>query len=95
MKIRPLHDRVLVKREEEKKTTASGLIIPESATEKPVQGVIIAVGSGKKNSDGNTIALDVSVGDVVIFDQYSAKEITVDEEKLLIMREEDISAVIV
>ena len=94
MNIRPLHDRVIVRRTEEKKITASGLIIPDSATEKPAQGEVVAVGSGKKTDDGKVLAMDVSIGDTVLFDQYAGSEVKVDEEKLLIMREQDITAVI-
>ncbi len=94
MNIRPLHDRVIVRRTEEKKVTASGLIIPDSATEKPAQGEVVAVGSGKKTDDGKVLAMDVSIGDTVLFDQYAGSEVKVDEEKLLIMREQDITAII-
>jgi len=94
MEIRPLHDRVIVRRVEEKKTTASGLIIPDSSTEKPSRGEVVAVGNGKVNSDGKVIPLDVKVGDTVMFGQYSGAEITVDEEKLLVMSEDEIVAVI-
>jgi chaperonin GroES len=94
MEIRPLHDRVIVRRVEEKKTTASGLIIPDSSTEKPSRGEVVAVGNGKVNSDGKVIPLDVKVGDTVMFGQYSGAEITVDEEELLVMSEDEIVAVI-
>ncbi|WP_190599997.1 co-chaperone GroES [Candidatus Vesicomyidisocius sp. SY067_SCS001] len=94
MNIRPLHDRVVVRRVEEKKTTSSGLIIPDSATEKPSEGVVVAIGNGKKNDNGDTIALDVTIGDKVLFAQYAGTEIKVDGKKLLIMKEGDIVAVI-
>jgi len=94
MKIRPLHDRVIVRRVEEKKTTASGLIIPDSSTEKPSRGEVVAVGNGRINVDGKVIPLDVKVGDTVMFGQYSGAEITVDDEKLLVMSEDEIVAVI-
>ncbi len=94
MNIRPLHDRVVVRRVEEKKTTSSGLIIPDSATEKPSEGVVVAIGNGKKNDNGDTIALDVTIGDKVLFAQYAGTEIKVDGKKLLIMKESDIVAVI-
>ncbi|MBE8189275.1 MAG: co-chaperone GroES [Candidatus Thioglobus sp.] len=94
MNIRPLHDRVVIRRTEEEKTTASGLIIPDSATEKPLKGEVLAVGSGKKNENGDIIAMDVVVGDQVLFGQYGATEIKVDGETLLIMNESDIVAVI-
>ncbi len=94
MKIRPLHDRVIVRRVEEKKTTASGLIIPDSSTEKPSKGEVVAAGNGRISADGKVIPLDVKVGDTVMFGQYSGSEITVDEEKLLVMSEDEIVAVI-
>ncbi|MDC9715264.1 MAG: co-chaperone GroES [Gammaproteobacteria bacterium] len=94
MNIRPLHDRVVVRRIEEEKTTASGLIIPDSATEKPSEGVVVAVGNGKKNDNGNTIALDVVVGNKVLFDQFAGTEIKVEGEDLLVMSESDIVAVV-
>jgi chaperonin GroES len=94
MNIRPLHDRVVVRRVEEEKTTASGLIIPDSATEKPSEGEIIAVGKGKTSDNGSIIALDVKIGDKVLFGQYAGTEIKVDGETLLMMREVDIVAVV-
>lgn len=94
MNIRPLHDRVVVRRIEEEKTTASGLIIPDSATEKPSEGVVVAVGNGKKNDNGNTIALDVVVGNKVLFGQFAGTEIKVEGEDLLVMSESDIVAVV-
>ena len=95
MKIRPLHDRVIVKRVEEERTTASGIVIPESASaEKPDQGVIEAVGHGKILEDGNTKALDVKVGDKVLFGKYAGQTVKVDGEELLVMREDDIMAII-
>jgi chaperonin GroES len=94
MNIRPLHDRVIVRRTEEEKTTASGLIIPDSATEKPSQGEIIAVGKGKTTDNGSITALDVKVGDTVLFGQYSGTEIKSNGESLLVMREDDIVAII-
>ena len=95
MKIRPLHDRVIVKRVEEERTTASGIVIPESASaEKPDQGVIEAVGNGKNLEDGNTKALDVKVGDKVLFGKYAGQTVKVDGEELLVMREDDIMAII-
>ena len=94
MEIRPLHDRVIVRRVEEKKTTASGLIIPDSSAEKPSRGEIIAAGKGKINAQGDLIPLDVKVGDTVMFGQYSGSEITVGEETLLVMSEDEIVAVI-
>ena len=94
MNIRPLHDKVLIKRLEEEKTTASGLIIPDSASEKPSRGEVLAVGKGKTNNNGNVIALEVKVGDIVLFSQYAGNEIKADNETLLMMSEDDISAVI-
>ncbi|MBW5290365.1 MAG: Heat shock protein 60 family co-chaperone GroES [Candidatus Ruthia sp. Asou_11_S2] len=94
MNIRPLHDRVIVRRTQEEKTTESGLIIPDSATEKPSKGEILAIGHGRINDNGDVIALDVKVGDQVLFGQYAGNEIKVDGETLLVMREDDIVAVI-
>ena len=94
MEIRPLHDRVIVRRVEEKKTTASGLIIPDSSTEKPSRGEVVAAGNGRISAQGALIPLDVKVGDTVMFGQYSGSEITVGEEKLLVMSEDEIVAVI-
>jgi len=94
MNIRPLHDRVIVRRTEEEKTTASGLIIPDSATEKPSEGVIVAAGNGRINDNGDVVALDVKVGDQVLFGQFAGTEIKADGETLLVMREDDIVAVI-
>jgi len=94
MEIRPLHDRVIVRRVEEKKTTASGLIIPDSSAEKPSRGEIVAVGKGKISAQGDLIPLDVKVGDTVMFGQYSGSEITVGEETLLVMSEDEIVAII-
>lgn len=95
MAIRPLYDRVLVKRQEEETTSAGGIIIPDSATEKPAQGAIVAVGTGKPLDNGDVRALTVKVGDVVLFDDgYSVKKVKVDGEELLILREEDIQAIV-
>ena len=95
MAIRPLYDRVLVKRQEEETTSAGGIIIPDSATEKPAQGEIVAVGNGKVLDSGDVRALTVKVGDVVLFDDgYSVKKVKVDGEELLILREEDIQAIV-
>ncbi len=93
MKIRPLHDRVVVRRMEEETTSAGGIVIPDSATEKPAQGEIIAVGNGQITDNG-VRALDVKVGDKVMFGKFAGTEIKVDGEELLVMREEDIVAVI-
>ncbi|MBD3620377.1 MAG: co-chaperone GroES [Chromatiales bacterium] len=94
MKLRPLHDRVIVKRMEEERTTAGGIVIPDSAAEKPARGEIVAVGDGKKNDAGETIAMAVKVGDKVLFGKYAGTEVKVEGEDLLVMREEDIVAVI-
>ncbi|MEO1957538.1 MAG: co-chaperone GroES [Methylophilaceae bacterium] len=94
MKIRPLHDRVVVKRKEEERTTVSGIVIPDSAAEKPAEGVIQAVGTGKKDDNGNSIALDVKVGDKVLFKSYGGTSVKVDGEELLVMTEDDILAII-
>ncbi len=94
MKIRPLHDRVIVKRLEEERKTASGIVIPDTATEKPDQGEIIAVGPGKRDENGKQIALDVKVGDKVLFGKYAGQTVKVSGEELLVMREEDIMGVV-
>ncbi len=94
MNIRPTRDRVIVRRTEEEKTTASGLIIPDSASEKPSQGVILAAGKGKVTNNGTVIELDVKVGDTVVFGQYAGTEIKSNGESLLIMSEDDIVAVV-
>ncbi|NGY04203.1 co-chaperone GroES [Solimonas terrae] len=93
MKLRPLHDRVIVKRLEEEKKSAGGIIIPDNAAEKPVKGEILAVGPGKKDDSGKNIALDLKVGDTVLFGKYSGSEVKVDGEDLLVMREDDVIAV--
>jgi chaperonin GroES len=94
MKIRPLHDRVIVKRMEEERKTASGIVIPDAATEKPDQGEIIAVGTGKKDDQGKLIPLDVKVGDRVLFGKYAGQVVKIDGDELLVMREEDIMGVV-
>ena len=94
MNIRPLHDRVIVKRMEEERTSAGGIVIPDSATEKPVRGEVLAVGNGKLSESGDLRPLDVKVGDQVLFGKYSGTEVKVDGEDLLVMREDDIMAVI-
>ena len=94
MKIRPLHDRVLVKRMEEERTSPGGIVIPDSATEKPVRGEVIAAGNGKILESGDVRPLDVKAGDIVLFGKYSGTEVKVDGEELLVMREDDITAVI-
>ena len=94
MKIRPLHDRVIVKRLEEERTSPGGIVIPDTATEKPIQGKVVAVGKGKILEDGNVRPLDVKVGDKILFGKYSGTEVKVDGEELLVMREEDVMAII-
>lgn len=94
MSIRPLHDRVLVRRVEEERMSAGGIVIPDSATEKPMQGEIIAAGKGKKLEDGTVLPLDVQVGDKILFTKYAGSEIKVDGEELLVMREDDIVGVV-
>ena len=94
MKIRPLHDRVIVKRLEEERTSPGGIVIPDSATEKPSQGKVISAGKGKILENGTVRALDVKVGDKILFGKYSGIEVKVDGDDLLVMREEDIMAVI-
>jgi chaperonin GroES len=94
MKIRPLHDRVIVKRLEEDRTSPGGIVIPDTAAEKPVQAKIVAVGKGKILENGQVRACDVKVGDRILFGKYSGTEVTVDGEELVVMREEDVMAVI-
>src|ERR1700750_2287909 len=94
MKIRPLHDRVIVKRLEEERTSPGGIVIPDTAAEKPIQGKVMAVGKGKILEDGKVRALDVKVGDKILFGKYSGTEVKVDGEDLVVMREEDVMAVI-
>jgi len=94
MKIRPLQDRVIVKRLEEEEKTKGGIIIPDTAKEKPQEGKVIAVGKGKVTDDGKLIPLDVKAGDKILFGKYSGTEIKIDGEEHLIMREEDILGVI-
>ena len=94
MKIRPLHDRVIVKRMEEERTTPGGIVIPDAATEKPIKGEVIAAGNGKILENGDIRALDVKVGDKVLFGKYSGTEVKVDDKKLLIMKESDVMGVL-
>jgi chaperonin GroES len=94
MNIRPLHDRVIIKRMEEERTSAGGIVIPDTAAEKPIRGEVVAAGNGKILENGDIRALDVKVGDKVLFGKYSGTEVKVDGEELLVMREEDIVAVI-
>ena len=94
MKIRPLHDRVIVKRLDHERKTASGIVIPDNAAEKPDQGEIVAVGPGKRDDSGKVNTLDVKVGDRVLFGKYSGQTVKVEGEELLVMREEDLMGVI-
>ena len=94
MNIRPLHDRVIVEREEEERTSAGGIVIPDTAAEKPIRGKVVATGHGKILDDGSVRPLDVKAGDTVLFGKYSGTEVKVDGEDLLVMREDDIMAVI-
>ena len=94
MNIRPLHDRVVVRRMEEERTSAGGIVIPDSATEKPAQGEILAVGKGKILDNGEVRPLDVKVGDKILFSKYGGTEVKVEGEDLIVMREDDITAVI-
>ena len=94
MNIRPLHDRVIVKRLDSERTTASGIVIPETAAEKPDQGEILAVGPGKRDENGKIISMDVKVGQRVLFGKYAGQAIKVDGKEVLVMREEDIMGVI-
>lgn len=94
LKLRPLHDRVIVRREEEERTSPGGIVIPDTATEKPIQGKVLAVGNGKILDSGDVRQLDVKVGDKILFGKYSGTEVKVEGEDLLVMREEDIMAVV-
>jgi chaperonin GroES len=94
MKIRPLHDRVIVKREEEERKSPGGIVIPDTAAEKPIRGKVIAVGKGKILENGQVRPLDVKVGDRILFGKYGGNEVKVDGDELLVLREEDIMAVI-
>ena len=94
MKLRPLHDRVIIKRLEAETKSAGGIVIPDTATEKPIKGEVVAVGAGKILENGNVRALAVKAGDNVLFGKYSGTEVKVDGEELLVMREEDLVAII-
>ena len=94
MQIRPLHDRVIVKRLDEEKKTASGIVIPDSAAEKPDQGEVMAVGKGKLTEEGKLVPVDVRIGDRVLFGKYSGQTVRVKGDELLVMREEDIMGVV-
>ena len=94
MNLRPLHDRILIKRIEEKETVKGGIIIPDTAKEKPQEGEVVAVGHGKKTDDGKLIALDVKAGDRILFGKYSGAEIKLDGQEYLILREEEVLGII-
>ncbi|OLC18242.1 MAG: co-chaperone GroES [Candidatus Rokubacteria bacterium 13_1_40CM_4_69_39] len=94
MKIRPLHDRILVERLEEKEVKKGGIIIPDTAKEKPQEGKVIAVGNGKVTEDGKKIPLDVKAGDKILFGKYSGSEVKLDDKEYLILREEDVLAIL-
>ena len=94
MKIRPLYDRIVVKRIEEQETIRGGIIIPDSAKEKPQEGEVVAVGKGKRLEDGKIVALDVKVGDRILFGKYSGSEIKLDGEEYMIMREDEVLGVL-
>ncbi|MCL5671763.1 MAG: co-chaperone GroES [Acidobacteria bacterium] len=94
MKLRPLHDRILIKRVEEKETVKGGIIIPDTAKEKPQEGEVVAVGTGKKTEDGKIIPLDVKAGDRVLFGKYSGNDIKIDDQEYLILREDEILGVL-
>jgi chaperonin GroES len=94
MKIRPLYDRIVIKRIEEKETVQGGIIIPDTAKEKPQEGEVVAIGQGKRLEDGKLIPLDVKVGDRILFGKYSGSEIKLDGEELLIIREDEVLGVI-
>ena len=94
MKIRPLHDRMLVKRVEEQDARRGGIIIPDTAKEKPQEGKVVAVGNGKVTDEGKKISLDVKAGDRILFGKYSGNEVKIEDEEYLIMREEDVLAIL-
>jgi chaperonin GroES len=94
MKVKPLHDRILIKRVEEKETIKGGIIIPDTAKEKPQEGEVIGVGGGKKTEDGKVIPLDVKAGDRILFGKYSGTEIKIDDEEYLIIREDEVLGII-
>ncbi|OIQ67924.1 10 kDa chaperonin 3 [mine drainage metagenome] len=94
MKLRPLHDRVVVKRLEQETKTASGIVIPDNAAEKPDQGEVVAVGPGKRDDQGKLVVMDVKVGDRVLFGKYAGQTVKVDGDELMVMREDDLMAVV-
>ena len=94
MKLRPLHDRVIIRRVEEERTSPGGIVIPDSATEKPIKGEVVAVGNGRLMENGEIRALDIKAGDKVLFGKYRGTEVKVEGEELLVMKEDDVMAVI-
>ncbi|KAA3665432.1 MAG: co-chaperone GroES [Chloroflexi bacterium] len=94
MKLKPLGDRLVVEPKEREQTTASGLILPETAKEKPQEGAVVAVGPGRRDDDGNRVAMDVAVGDMVLYAKYGGTEIKIDGKKLLILKETDVLAIV-
>lgn len=94
MKVRPLHDRLLVKRVKEEEKTKGGIIIPDTAKEKPAEGEVVATGSGRRTEDGKLVALDVKSGDRILFNKYAGTDIKIESEEYLIMREEDVLGII-
>ncbi len=94
MKVKPLHDRILVERLQEEEKTKGGLFIPDSAKEKPMQGKIVAAGNGRITEDGKKIPMDVNVGDIVLFAKYSGNDVKIDDKEYLIMKEDDILAIV-
>ena len=94
MKVRPLHDRIIVQRIEEEEQRVGGIIIPDTAKEKPQEGKVVAVGNGKVNDDGKRIRMDVQAGDRILFGKYSGSEVKLDEKEYLILREEDVLAIL-
>ncbi len=94
MNLRPLHDRVVVRRQEEEQTSPGGIVLPDSATEKPIRGEVIAIGKGKLLENGDVRPLDVSVGDKILFGKYSGTEVKIEDTEYLVMREDDIMAII-
>lgn len=94
MKIRPLHDRILVERLEEEEKTAGGILIPDTAKEKPQKGKVVAVGEGKINEKGERVKLDVKAGDLILFEKYAGNEVKIEGKEYLIMREEDVMGII-
>ncbi len=94
MNIRPLHDRIIVKRKEEKRTSPWGIVIPDAVKEKPIQGEVVAIGTGKRLTNGKIISLHLKVGDRILFGKFAGTEVKLDGEELLVMREDDVMAIV-